>query len=374
MAVHEEIQYAGVDDLLLDPRNPRLGRNIADPKLRQEKVLQLMKSWTLEELAVSFLESGFWPQEALLVVKEPLYGKQGLVVVEGNRRLATLIFLKRALDGHPASPKWAEIAHSGNLPAKLFSRIPYILVDSRNDVDAFLGFRHVTGIKEWKPAEKAQYIARLIENRKMDYKQVMRRIGSKTPTVRRNYITYRLLLQMEDQEDIAVEQVEEKFSVLYLSLRTVGVRKYLQIDIEADPKRALHPTPKSRLDALAHFALWLFGDNKNPPIVRESRQVDEFGRILQSNQAVAYLERTEKPSFEIAYRIAGGDVPELVNLIESAADNIEASLSRAHLHTKSRKLQAAVERSFRDAYQLVEIFPEIKNRVLKEKKLNVGNS
>ena len=374
MAVHEEIQYAGVDDLLLDPRNPRLGRNIAGPKLSQEKVLELMKGWTLEELAVSFLESGFWPQEALLVVKEPLYGRQTLVVVEGNRRLATLIFLKGALDGRPESPKWKEIARSGKLPAKLFSRIPYILVDSRNDVDAFLGFRHVTGIKEWKPAEKAQYIARLIEHGKIGYKEVMRKIGSKTPTVRRNYITYRLLLQMENQEDIAVEQVEEKFSVLYLSLRTAGVCKYLQIDIEADPKHALRPAPKSRLDALTHFALWLFGDNKTPPIVRESRQVDEFGRILQSKLAVAYLERTEKPSFEIAYRIAGGDEPELVNLIERAADNIEAALGRAHLHTKSRKLQAAVERSFRDAYQLVEIFPEIKKCVLTEKKLNVGNS
>ena len=32
----------------------------------------------------------------------------------------------------------------------------------------------------------------------MTYQEVMRKIGSKTPTVRQNYISYRLLLQMED--------------------------------------------------------------------------------------------------------------------------------------------------------------------------------
>ena len=366
MAVHEEIQFARLDDLSLDPNNPRLGRNIAGPRLRQEKVLEIMKDWTLDELAVSFLESGFWPHEALLVVAEPLYGKRSLVVVEGNRRLAALIFLKRAIDGNRASPKWREIARSAKPPAKLFTRIPYTLVDSRDDVQAFLGFRHVTGIKEWKPAEKAQYIARLIEQGNLTYEHVMRKIGSKTPTVRQNYITYRLLLQMENQEDISVEQVEEKFSVLYLSLRTAGARKYLQIDIEADPKHALRPVPKPRLDALKYFALWLFGDEKTPPIVRESRQVDQFGTILESKKAVEYLERAEKPSFEIAFRIAGGDEPELVNLIEGAADNIEAALSRAHLHGKSRRLQGAVERLFLDVNRLIDIFPEIKNRVLAE--------
>src|ERR1035438_4610185 len=38
---------------------------------------------------------------------------------------------------------------------------------------------------------------------KMTYDQVMRQIGSKTPAVRQNYITYRLLLQMEGDEAIS---------------------------------------------------------------------------------------------------------------------------------------------------------------------------
>jgi hypothetical protein len=235
-------------------------------------------------------------------------------------------------------------------------------------VRAFLGYRHVTGIKEWNPAEKAQYIAQLIEKGGMTYEHVMRKIGSQTPTVRQNYITYRLLLQMEGDDEISVDQVERKFSVLYLSLRTIGVRKYLQIDISAEPKVALRPVPHSHLEALRNFALWLFGDEKNPPIVRDSRQVDQFGAILESRKAVDYLERSERPSFDVAYRISGGDEPHLVDLAETAADNIEEALSRAHLHTTSKKLQAAVERVCKGADRLAEIFPTARARTAKAAK------
>ena len=103
---------------------------------------------------------------------------------------------------------------------KLFRSIPYVQADSRQDIEAFLGFRHVTGIKQWNPEEKAQYIAWLIEQRNMTYEQVMRKIGSKTPTVRENYISYQLLLQIEsDVEDFSPEYAADRFSVMYLTLK-----------------------------------------------------------------------------------------------------------------------------------------------------------
>ncbi|MFQ5915204.1 MAG: hypothetical protein ACE5JS_18695, partial [Nitrospinota bacterium] len=227
----------------------------------------------------------------------------------------------------------------------------------------------VTGIKEWKPAEKAEYIAKLIDDRHMDYEQVRRKIGSKTPTVRQNYISYRLLLEIEDTvEAVPRENFEERFSVMYLSLRTQGVQKYLHIDIKAEPKAAKRPVPKSHLKNLTHFALWLFGDDQRLPLFTDSRQVDNFGTILESKKAVEYLERTDKPTFDVAYRIAGRDEPEIFRLIENAADNIELALTRVHLHTKSRRLQMAVERCGADALQLLRIFPDIHTGLTKGQK------
>ncbi len=362
MAISTKLLYAKLDELYLDPMNPRLGRNNTGPDVSQAKVLDLMKDWTLDELAVSFLEGGgFWTHEALLVAKEKLYGKTRLVVIEGNRRLAALKLLYGALHGKPDSQKWREIARGAKPSPSLFTEIPYLEVDSRRDVEAFLGFRHVTGIKQWDPAEKAEFIAKLIDERGMDYVEVMRKIGSNTKTVRQNYISYRLLLQIEDSVgNIPEENLEERFSVMYLSLRTHGAQKYLHIDIQADPDKAKSPVPKKYLDALANFALWLFGDDKRGPLFTDSRQVDNFGRILESDKAVQYIERTDNPSFEVALRTAGGDEPEVIKLIEMAADNIELALTRVHHYTKSKKLQFAVERLGADSYQLLRIFPTIR--------------
>jgi len=365
MAVHSEIKYSSVEDLFLDPMNPRLGRGNTGAAVRQAKIVDLMKDWTLDELAVSFIENGFWPQEALIVVREKLYGKSSLVVVEGNRRLAALKLLKDAASGSIKDRKWLEIVDGLKPSAALFKRIPYIEVDARADVDAFLGFRHVTGIKEWKPAEKAEYIAKLVEDGST-YREVMRKIGSKTPTVRQNYISYRLLLQMEEVDELSTDEVEERFSVLFLSLRTEGVQKYLQIDIQAEPGEAQNPVPRSHLKQLSNFALWLFGTSTKPPIVRDSRQVDQFGQVLLSKKAIEYLERTPRPSFEAAYQLAGGDEPEIVRMIEAAADNIEAALSRAHRYAKSKKLRVAAKRLGEDALQLLTIIPGLKAEVLDE--------
>ncbi len=104
---------------------------------------------------------------------------------------------------------------------------------------------------------------------------------------------------MENVENLNVEQVEERFSVLYLSLRTTGVQKYLRIDILADPKAAARPIPKSHLKNLKNFARWLFGDKDNVPVVRDSRQIDNFGRILESTEAVRYLERTSSQALRL---------------------------------------------------------------------------
>jgi len=366
MAVQNKIEYSELKDLYLDASNPRLGRENTEHQLSQDKILEAMKDWTLDELALSFLESGFWPQEALLVVDELLGGQKRHVVVEGSRRLAALKLLKLAFDGKPESKKWRELVAHQNPPQNLFSEIPFIRVGSRKDVVAFLGFRHVTGIKEWNPAEKAEYIANLIEDHKMNYDEIRRKIGSKTDTVRQNYISYRLLLQMEGEEEIDLQRVEGKFSVLYLSLRSVGVQKYLQIDIQAEPGKAKKPVPHSRLEALAKFALWMFGDEEHDPIVKESRFVDRLGTVLLSKKAVDYLERTERPNLEFAYRLAGGDEPEIIKLIERAADDIEIALGRAHHYVKSEKLRFAVQRVGTDAVQFLRLFPDIQRTVLED--------
>jgi hypothetical protein len=360
-----EIKYASVEELYLDPENPRLGRNFISEVQSQAAILEEMSDWTLDELATSFIESGFWAQEALIATKESLYGDDKLVVVEGNRRLAALKKLKDALEGGTKERKWRDLAISAKdkIGPEFFDNIPYIEVDDRKKVSAFLGFRHVTGIKEWAPAEKAQFIAYLIDEEGLSYEQVMRKIGSKTTTVRSHYIAYKLLLQMEETENVAIEKIEDKFSVLYLSLRTAGVQDYLGIDLKAAPENAATPVPKDNEEKLVRYAKWMFGDSKTPPLFSDSRNIDKFGKILQSKEAVDYLELNDSPNFDIALKKSGNDSDETLSLLIQAGNNLEVAFSALHMHTDNEEIAQVAQRLVRHLLHLTTIFPKLKEEI-----------
>jgi hypothetical protein len=356
MPISREIEFAHIDDLLLDPRNPRLGRRVIDRLLPQSEILELVRVWDLEELAVSFIESGFWPQEAVIAVRDPEVDLDHLVVAEGNRRLGALKLLQNAVAGSPRSRKWAELGEQV-VENALFERIPYLLADSRDDIRKFLGFRHVTGIKEWAPAEKAQYIASLIDSG-MSYQEVMRAIGSKTPTVRRNYIAYNILRQLDDLEDADVDKVEDRFSVLFLALREHGVQEFLDVDPNAEPHEAREPVAgEEYLRNLEHFIRWVFGTQEVPPLFSDSRYMTKFAKILESTEAVEYLKTARSPSIATAAARAGADTDDLVARLAAATDELEQSLSTVHLYVEDDSVRLAVARLTRGFDALLNSFP-----------------
>lgn len=357
MSIAAKIEYIKTSDLCLDPRNPRLRADQQGGD--QDALLDVMSDWGLDELATSIVESSFWPHEALIVVDEKLKGRTtSKVVVEGNRRLAAVTMLLRAYDGQPTSPKWKSLAGRLSTEAALHLRsLPTITADQRSDVDAFLGFRHVTGIKQWDPLEKAAFIAKLIDGG-MTYEEVMRKIGSKTPSVRQNYIALKLFQQLEDIEDIDSRRIREKFSVLFLSLRSVGTQSYLGLNLELDPKKAARPLHSRFVANAIRFARWLFGDAKHEPLFTDSRHTDSFGNALANKEARAYLERTENPRLEVALRLAGGDREELIRQLGRAADEIEDALSIVQHHAKNGDVIRAYRRLAKDFATLKANFPD----------------
>lgn len=364
MAISKEVQTTSVSELYLDPQNPRLGRHDIARNLDQDQLLRKMRGWTLDELAQSYIENeGFWTHEALIVVEEDVYddGDTHLVVVEGNRRLAALKYLYKASNGeHTPGRKWEEFAESLSSGDELFTDVPYLLADSRKDVQAFLGFRHVSGIKPWGADEKAGYIAKLIEEENLSYREVMRKIGSKTPTVREHYIAYRTLIQIEETVDeFEPEYADNRFAVLYMTLRTEGAKQYLSIEVEDDAQLARYPIPDERADELTNFAKWLFGNDSVDPIVTDTRQVLKFGKVLENEESLEYLKTAPRPNLEIAYRRAGGDTDEIVGFLERAADNLESANARAHLYRDLPEIKELVRRVGLSAMRVSSIYDDI---------------
>ena len=365
MPLSHTIEFVALEQLSLDPRNPRLGLGNAEPLATQECVLELMRGWNLEELAVSFLENGFWPQEAVIVVKEELYNEPDmLVVVEGNRRIAALKYLQRAIVGNHPSRTWRTLVQGVAARSELFAQIPYILAGSRADVTAYLGFRHVTGIKQWEPTQKAEFIASMIDDLEMSYDIVRKQIGMQTDTVRRNYIAYRVVKQIETLDiEVSEQGLESRFSVLFLSLREEGVRSFLGIDLRVEPTEANVPVPHAMESNLSDFAKWLFGTDRQRPLFADSRYISSFAKILSNPDAVDYLRSSPVPSFDVALQKAGVEDEEIETQLKEASIQIELALSRVHLYVHSEPIQKAMLRLARNAKELVSKFPSIAEQI-----------
>ena len=349
-----QIEYADLSEIFLDSLNPRLGGAGQDRELSQKQIYEEMRDWSLEELATSFLESGFWVHEAVLCVLDESVGDDRLVVIEGNRRIAALMRLKRTYEGEEGSPRWRRLIDGIDEPPDLFAKIPYIRIAERSEVDSFLGFRHVTGIKEWRPPEKAAFIAKLINERGISYRDVMRRIGSKTPVVERHYIAYCIFTQMKEVEDLDARKVEERFSVLFLSLRSAHVQRFLGIENKfgIEPAEVSPPVDDGHLDHLRDYSLWLFGNEETLPIVQDSRQVDRFARVLASEDGLNYLRAVPRPNLETAFVIAGGDQEEVFNLIRKATLSLHDALSSIHLYKTDERLITMVKRLIANTDQI----------------------
>lgn len=348
------IHPRAINELLLDPYNPRLGLRNAISEKSNDELLAMMGGHSLEELGQSFLENGYWPQEALLCIPNAS-GK--FVVVEGNRRLAALILLKHALEGNAASGAWERLADGKSAPAGLFDKIPTLLLDSRESVDIYLGYRHVTGIKEWQPAEKAEYISYLIETKGLTFEEVTKKIGSRVEAVKRNYLAYRVYKQADKSENVDSSKIVSKFSVLFLALKSSGVQKFLDVNITGDMQPTDTPVPDDHIDNLREFVEWLFGTETKKPIVKDSREVDRFARVLQSDEALKYLRTASKPSLEHAYVVSGGEALEIRSLLSSAAFDVEQSLTVLHLYDKDSDIKSAAIRLIKAARRVEQIFP-----------------
>lgn len=332
MGISKKLEYAHIDALQLDPQNPRIGRAKRKESLNQDELLSVMSVWTLDELVDSFISSGgFWTQDALMVVREQTQEGDILTVVEGNRRLAALKLMLKAIRKEIDPPRWLrDRLEDSNFDEKheLFTAVPYLIADSRADISAYLGFRHVTGIKEWPPTEKAEFITKLIEEHGLSYREVAKQIGSRTDTVRQNYVAFKILLQLEAtlDKDEWVE-VEDKFSVLFLSLRSPGVRDFIGLDLNKAPAGAHDPIPEHKKEDLSRFIGWLFGSKKMKPLVKDSRQVDRFGEMLAEPRAVAYLKEAAEPRFDIAYSLTKGSADLVIDPLREARRHITLALS-----------------------------------------------
>lgn len=310
----ERLEFRPLSQLHLDPENPRLPSD-ADWRVTPEEDLlaEFAKRYSLIELARSFADKGFMPAEAeaLLVVREPR-DTDTLIVVEGNRRLATLKLLNDENLRRKAnlrSPEWDELADQAK--SHELTQVPVLVYKDRAALDDYLGYRHITGPRPWRPEAKARFIAKLLTNIG-DVRIVARRIGSNPRTVRLYAEAYAIYEQAKTL-GFDVEPVEAGFGVFNRGLTEEGIRSFLGLGRQSEIKTMPQdPITADKQDRLGDLIGLLYGDSnkKLEAVIAESRQLGKLGRVLGNETSRAHLMMNR--DLERAWHLGGGGRDDLL--------------------------------------------------------------
>lgn len=333
------------DQLLLDPENPRLPEELQGST--QPKILEYLYANTvLEELARSYLNNGFFQHEHLIVTPD----NGSYVVLEGNRRLAALKILLEDDDAQEAGLGFAlDEEFTAGIRDTLLE-LPVFVVEDRSEVNKYLGFRHIGGIKTWSAEAKARYVADEVDRVKDEenpFLDVARRVGSNVQGIRHEYIAISTLRYARDEFGISTEAIQHRrFGVWIRAMNSPDLRDYIGL---GDPRsynevlEALSGLDKAKLSEVLGDLLPAKGQRK--PLVADSRDVTVYAQALHVEEARTALREYE--DFELARQIIeeAGLEERLINLRHA----IELAMTEV---TRARELDAAVVEAAQDLAQV----------------------
>ena len=316
-----EIKDIETNKLYFDPRNPRFyGLELQHEMEEDETISEMLEDEGVTDLMESIGSKGYFQGEPLLVVEE----EGEYVVVEGNRRLAAT----KLLNGQIAAPsrKLKTIEQIQNESSQKPDILPCVIYKDRDDVTLYLGYRHVSGVKEWDSLSKAHYVKKLLDEysaESEDYKerlnQIRRQIGTTTGYLARLMAGLELYLYAKEKvfSKLRLEIRNIEFSLITTSLSYADIKLWLGIkDFYMDIRPQLDP---QNVELMFKFLFVVRNDATT--IIRESRQLRDFNYIVKSEEAVKVLEETG--DIETAGLLTEGPSEAFVKLMERSSKCLE---------------------------------------------------
>lgn len=319
-------EFVELTSLHLDPKNPRLPNRLKGSSV-DEVINWMLTDASLIELMLAIGSNGFFPGEPLLVVEED----EKLIVVEGNRRLASLLLLHKTVTPQVQIGSVEQVI---NITTARPTDIPIIKFDHRVDIEKYLGFRHVTGVKEWSPLAKARYLKSILnsvvdgEVSQEQYREIAKHIGSKRPYIQRLIVSYDLYELTERNSFYNIKGLsEDSFHFTYLmdSLNRPEIRDFLNVDFDCIPELASLDSDNFQ-ELMELFFLRL--ENGKTAMNASSAQLAKFCAVLGNDKSLQYLIKNR--DLDGAYEKTIDkevDYRDSINTAESALKNALVSIT-----------------------------------------------
>jgi len=319
MTTPQAIEFIPTSKLYFDPENPRFFQ-LNDPTSQEEVIGEMLDGEGVQDLMLSIGQKGYFAGEPLLIVQDK---KKGFIVVEGNRRLAATKLLNNEIVPPKRRSASIRIIQEGaqHTPP---TELPCIIYPSRHEVLRYLGYRHITGIKQWSPLAKAIYLEQLQNGFYADLKRLEQLkalandIGSKPDYVGRLLTALKLYQHAEDRKffglRISTEDVE--FSYITTAITYTKIVSWLGLENPQDIEM-----PKLNLDNLKDIFSWMFSkDQQGKTILGESRNLSDLARIVASKEATVVLK--ESGQLSEAFLFTEGPQEALSNAMGQADEHL----------------------------------------------------
>ena len=300
----ETITKVPVERLRLDRESPRLAGEAAEHS-DDWIVAHLYRAADLAGLLQSFSGNGYLDIEPLVVVASHAVHEDGLIVLEGNRRLATLRLLREPdLVRRLASTENVRVSVpvvDDSLRAT-FNHVSVYRVANRERARAFIGFKHMKGPTKWDAYRKAKFAAGWYRADGADgsaLERIAAAIGDRHDTVRRMVSAVYVLEQAEREGLFDIrDRGTPKFGFvcLYAALSRFQYAEYLGLGsgwLRHGPTR--NPVPPERFDELRKVLVWLYGsksEDARPVVETLNPDIRRLGEVLAVGEARDVLEQT----------------------------------------------------------------------------------
>jgi hypothetical protein len=310
--------------LKLDSDNPRLPKSMHGRP--EEEILEYMLlDASLIELMLAIGKNDFFPGEQLLVIKDD---NDTYKVVEGNRRLSALKLLNKPELATVQKSKISQVLEETTFRP---TEVPSLIFDSEEEIHKYLGYRHITGIKEWKLLEKARYLYNLwisiFYNLSINIaaKEIAKSIGSRQEYVKRILIGYEIYKLIEDEKFYRIKDLDDTsfyFNYIADSLNKPNISNFLGIDL-SDIKD--NYTSSIILENLKKWTHWLFEKNSQNKtrLIGDSHDLTALNAILGNEEAKIAFDRGA--TLQQAIELTGELNSQFITAIKSSLQTLETA-------------------------------------------------
>lgn len=316
-------EIISLDLLRLDSFNPRLPKSLQGRP--EEEILEYMLlDASLIELMLAIGKNDFFPGEQLLVVPN----ENGTYkVVEGNRRLSALKLLSDPSLAQVQKSKVQQVMEETEFRP---TEIPCLVFQQEDNIQQYLGYRHITGIKEWKLLEKAKYLYDLWQSLSSGLslnqasRELAKSIGSRKDYVKRLLVGYQIYKIIEDEKFFKIKGLDDTtfhFNYIADSLSRAHICEFLGVNLSDD--RDDYST-NINFENLKKWTHWLFekNDQNRTRLIGDSESLTVLNRVIANAVALRAFDE-EGVSLEVARELTGELDQQFINSIHSALNALE---------------------------------------------------